>query len=90
MININKLDLNQAALVLEIYKKRIAIDTCGHNRICVEAIDLCSKKGLLSLKFKGFAIAYDLQNPYVCLVPMSGTALRVNSIINYLPVLGIP
>jgi len=68
--------------MLNVFKNKQIKQACSFNVMCEETIKLCLERGLLNLKFKGYSIAYNLQNPYICMIPLSGVYLRVKNILN--------
>ncbi len=68
--------------MLNVYKKRVIGNACLMVNFCISAINTCAKRHLISLKYKGYAIAYSLQNPYVALIPKLGVQLRVSNNLN--------
>jgi len=69
--------------MLSVLKKKIAQSICVNYSLCVESLDVCEKKGQLYLKYHGHILAYDLQNPYIELVPKDSVTLRVSLALIY-------
>jgi len=69
--------LGKGQKLLDIFKTKLKSAACLSVQLCIQALNLCSAKGLLPLKYKGYAISWTLQNPYVTLVPKLGIAVRV-------------
>ena len=78
-----KIDANQGATMLNIYKKKLSSSACASVQLCIEAVDECIRYHQLFLSYGGHSIAYDLENPYISLVPKEGIELRVIYIIFY-------
>lgn len=63
---------------MNFYDHRLKKSICQYFKLCVQALELCTKKGFIPLKYHGHEIAWTLQNPYVVKVPKLGVAVRVN------------
>ena len=77
LVDLRKLGIDKAAKLLEAFKPRLKSSACVSVQLCIAAINLCRRKGLLPLKYKGYAISWTLQNPYITLVPKLGVSVRV-------------
>jgi len=75
-------DNQQGVTMLGIFKKKAEQAACATSLLCMETLEVCVKKGFLSLEYGGYKIAYSLQNPYFEEVPKLGVSLRVNNINN--------
>ncbi len=84
LISIKRVDPTQGITMLGVYKKKLMGTCCAMSPLCIEALNTSIEKGLLSLKYKGFSVAYSLQNPYISLIPKSSIQLRV--VIYYLSI----
>ena len=62
--------------ILDVLKKKIERRACASVELCIEASNLCEKKGLLPLVSKGHQLAWNLQNPFCTKVPKLGIAVR--------------
>jgi len=66
--------------MLSVFKKKVGGLACAMTQLCLRALDVCENKGLLTLKYNGYALAYSLQNPYINQVPKLGISVRVSNI----------
>jgi len=69
--------------MLSVLKKKLAQSICASYYLCVESLGVCEKKAQLYLKYRGHILPYDLQNPYIGLVPKDSVTLRVSLALIY-------